>query len=366
MWIYLGVAIFALALIEIYHYKLIPPVADKVFAVVLFSMFFLVSWLRWENGADWDAYVDAFANLKTYDDFVQNDWWEPGYKLVALLINTLDFGYTGFLLLFAMLLFGIKLCFLIRSSCWTQFVFVTLCLSLGDMFFVRQNVAAWLAYASIIGLVRKNYLLAISLCVGAFFIHRSSLPIFLLGLLIVLGFDYGWKRIVFVVILLSPLVYTFVYSNDLLPERYFVAYLENGYFDSKDSLLSGELRGVLKGGFYVACVSRVIYMLQVASRSGGLPYETYKETMIGSIVVITLSALIAATSGFSEVFLRLAVYVFPFLAVLLSARLVLGNVRGGFVIRPIVNFLFVVNLFLMVSSEIDLYFPLKLSGLYRG
>ncbi len=366
MWIYLGVAILSLALIELYHYRLIPAAAEKVFAVVLFSTFFLVSWLRWENGADWDAYVDAFANLKTYDDFVQNDWWEPGYKLVAILINTLDFGYTSFLFLFAMLLYGVKLWFMIRSDCWTQFVFVTLCLSLGDMFFVRQNVAAWVAFASVIGLVRKNYLLSIGLCVGAFFIHKSSLPIFLLGILIVLGFDYGWKRIIFVVIFLSPLAFIFLYSNDLFPERYFVAYLENGYLDSKESLLSGDFRGMLKGGFYVACVSRVIYMLQVASRSGRRPCETYKETMIGSIVVITLSALIAATSGYSEVFLRLAVYVFPFLALMLSAQLVLGNVRGGFVIRPTVNFLFVVNLFLMVSSEIDLYFPLKLTGLYSG
>lgn len=145
----------------------------RIIYYLVFSILFLLSFLRWERGTDWGGYYDYFTHI--YDlDFSSN--FENGFILLNYGVHTLSGSYTVLLFVMAALQY-----FLISKSIRYLSVYPVMSLlcyfavTKGGIFFVRQYIAlAILMYAVRFVIERKVYrflLMVILACM----IHRTAI-----------------------------------------------------------------------------------------------------------------------------------------------------------------------------------------------
>jgi len=250
MYIYIAIAVLLAIAIEFSFLRIIDQNLGLFIALTAIASSYLLSWLRWENGADWDAYIKAFNDLNNWDAFIQNSWWEPLYKLISLLVNYFANNYTLFLFIFATILLAAKLYFFCREISWLQFVFVNYCLSISDIFFVRQSVAAWIVAAAIDLFFRKKYIPSLLTALVSFSVHKSSIMCYLVAVLISLFFIESNKRrlLITAIITVSATILFHIIITHVTIEgnRYAIAYFSGDFVDAKASILDGKTRGILK------------------------------------------------------------------------------------------------------------------------
>lgn len=147
----------------------------KKILLVMFLVFYLMSFLRWEYGSDWESYYTHFEAY-SWGNLYQH---EIIYMIILLTSKSIIYDYTFVLFCFSTILFffqikGVsKLSILPLTSLFvltgTYFCYVG---------FVRQNIAVAIAFYSLI-FIRERRLVPFIICfILAFGFHYSALVFF--------------------------------------------------------------------------------------------------------------------------------------------------------------------------------------------
>lgn len=148
---------------------------NKIILLIFIGCIYIfLGGFRW-NGNDWYVYYDFFTRNYTLDDF----WNAPidkGFGLINYLVKSIFDEYTLLLILLAIVIIVVKLWFikkyaifpLISLLYWYATYF-------GDIYFIRQDLAASIALISIYFIIKRNLKVFILLIGIASTIQISSI-----------------------------------------------------------------------------------------------------------------------------------------------------------------------------------------------
>ncbi|MCC8062197.1 MAG: EpsG family protein [Rikenellaceae bacterium] len=145
-------------------------------------LFFLLSFLRWERGADWTAYQGMYDKISSLSDATAfGDSFETGYKYLAGIVHAVFDSYTVFLFVQACII-----TFCMGRTIWRYSpspifsLFVYFALIFANIFFVRQYVAIAITMFAFTYIVQRRFW-KFALCVLVAMQFHSSALIFLLA-----------------------------------------------------------------------------------------------------------------------------------------------------------------------------------------
>lgn len=141
-------------------------------------LFFVLSFIRWKTGTDWENYYQTFRSISipfdTLDDPVAS--MEPGYMFLVNLAKYISDSYTINLLLVAIVVYYFFYKGFRKLSPYPLFsLFVFYCINLGGIFFVRQTIAMSIIFFSIRYIEKKKVKLFVIFVFLASLFHRTSL-----------------------------------------------------------------------------------------------------------------------------------------------------------------------------------------------
>lgn len=146
--------------------------------LLFITIFWLLSFIRWETGTDWDSYLLFFDNI--IDPFSSSDSpegnLETGFWFIANFSKWISNSYTFFLFIQSTFLYFFLYKGLMQLSPYPLFsLFVYYSVGLGGIFFVRQTIALCILFYSITFIIRRNLSLFLLLVFLATLIHRSAI-----------------------------------------------------------------------------------------------------------------------------------------------------------------------------------------------
>ena len=148
-----------------------PPAIRKRYLFYSISfILWIVSFLRWDVGTDWDAY------LGIYEDCNYITWYEPGFIFLNRIVKNSVDEYTVLLAVLGGVLFLFQTKAIQSLSLFPlTTLFILLGTNLCNIFFVRQSVATAIILYSVVQIEQRNlwkYLLLIAVATS---IHAASL-----------------------------------------------------------------------------------------------------------------------------------------------------------------------------------------------
>lgn len=151
--------------------------------LIMLTFFWVLSFIRWETGTDWDAYVNYFNYNYTLSDFLAKH--EFGYAFINFIVKDYIGSYT-----FLLGLLGLIIYFCIGNTIYklSKYPYISLLtwfsgFTFGYILFVRQHVAIAILFYSIRYITKrdlKKFLICLLLAVS---FHASSI-IFIFSYLI--------------------------------------------------------------------------------------------------------------------------------------------------------------------------------------
>lgn len=170
--------------------------------VIFIFLFFILSFIRWEVGTDWDSYYRYHSGIKgSLEDvfYIKYNKFEIGYETINQFAKSISKSYTFTLFLQAIIIYFLWTKSLIRLSVYPLLsLFIFYCMSFASIFFVRQNIAMAILVFSVYYINKKNWKTFLGLVLIAFIIHRSSI-VFLIAYPIFHKY-YSSKKILFILL----------------------------------------------------------------------------------------------------------------------------------------------------------------------
>jgi hypothetical protein len=141
-------------------------------------IFFLLSFLRWDRGADWMSYYDYFLNFTKPDEGM---FFEFGYQYLSCFIRNVFNNYTILLFVQSLIIYFSFLITIRNFSLNPVFsLLIFFSIIFADIYFVRQNVAIAITFFSFNYIYKKRILVFILFVLLASSIHVTSI-IFILA-----------------------------------------------------------------------------------------------------------------------------------------------------------------------------------------
>lgn len=144
----------------------------KNYYLLVSSIFFILSFIRWEVGTDWETYYKTFYTINIEGMIHVNEYM---YKLLNQKIRELTNNYTVMLFIQAIIIYFFKTKMIFKYS---KGLFLSLlinyCLFKGDIFFTRQAVAVAITFFSIHYIFKKEKIKFLLMILLAYCFHRSS------------------------------------------------------------------------------------------------------------------------------------------------------------------------------------------------
>lgn len=149
---------------------------NKVFFIVIVFFLYLLSFLRWETGTDWDSYLNIYK-LVEWD----NMWIvEPLFGSVNVISRLLFDNYTINLCILSTILFYYQSRSILRFSPYPLIsIFMLVGMQFGNVFFVRQNIAVALTMFSVYYIATKKivpYFIFVFMAIGFHYSAIAFLP----------------------------------------------------------------------------------------------------------------------------------------------------------------------------------------------
>jgi EpsG family len=262
-----------------------------------------------------DLGTDAAGYRSTYDDLLGYDtytgWWEPGFEYVARLFASLGAPYGLFAFACVLLSNGIVL-YVFRKATPNSALsfFVLFCFNLGQIAFVRQDLAASFVFLGFYLLTKRRFVFGILAIVVAALIHKTAL---LAGAIVFIAF-YGAAAVLPLAFLIGGITIALVAIPSSITQgitqRLFeqlAVYTASGYVQGLDSEDIAFARNLIKFAFYFVFI---VWMLRVPGN------ETINviQKQAGKVVLVLAGISILMIVFVSPVFSRLSAYAFPFIA----------------------------------------------------
>ncbi|HIB8180946.1 TPA: EpsG family protein [Elizabethkingia anophelis] len=144
----------------------------NILFVLFFSTLFILSWIRWERGTDWNNYLLFF----NYIDAAYETGIEKGYIYLSVFSKAIDNDYTLFLLFQAIIIYGLTYA---SIKLYSPYKFLSLLVwfsfAFAGIFFVRQSIAITLGLFSFQYILKRKLLNYIMFIILASFFHRTAL-----------------------------------------------------------------------------------------------------------------------------------------------------------------------------------------------
>lgn len=191
--------LFLLSFIEIAGLK--KKDAVKVFLFFSFS-FYILSFIRWEVGTDWDSYIFYFDNISYWNQGSEYEW---GFARINEFIKLNFNNYTILLLTLGGILFYFQSKAILEFSPFPIFsLFFLWAIIFGNIMFVRQWVAIAILFYSVIYIQQRCFAKFLIFVFIASLFHRSSF-IFILAWWI---YSLKWKVSTLVILLCISIALT--------------------------------------------------------------------------------------------------------------------------------------------------------------
>lgn len=146
----------------------------------LIMFFFVLSFIRYERGTDWDAYYSFFTSNETYAEF-KSYLFEPFFTLLNYIIKSITDKYYILLMVLSLIIFTLKSKIIWMYSPYPYMsILILYALYRGDIFFVRETIAIALCLYSIKYIVQQKKIHYVVCIVIASLFHASSI-IFILA-----------------------------------------------------------------------------------------------------------------------------------------------------------------------------------------
>jgi hypothetical protein len=177
------------------------------------ALFWLLSWLRWERGTDWNNYRDLFENLATNHHSVTHSGYEWGYATLNYVVRSLTDNYTVLLFVVATIAFAALSAAILRSSRRPIVsTFVLFCLNLGSIYLTRQGIATAFGLLAVACILRERK--------AGFFLALAAGALFHYSIVVFLPAWWIYRRQIatshFVVAIVAGVVFALVISRALL------------------------------------------------------------------------------------------------------------------------------------------------------
>ena len=145
----------------------------KLIYVSLIILFWILSFVRWETGTDWDSYYDFFRNNYTLEEF-KNRFFEPFYTYIAYFVKQITDDYWVLLLIYSSIIYILVTP---TISKYSPLPFVSLLLYFllrkADIFFTRESIALAFCFFSIKFIEKRElFPFLITVLIGVQF-HKS-------------------------------------------------------------------------------------------------------------------------------------------------------------------------------------------------
>ena len=179
----------------------------QIIYLLMVLIFWVLSFIRWEVGTDWENYLTTFYFSKDLKNIVSVN--EYGYRLLNHIIYQITDNYTIFLLVVATLIFLFKYRYLFDVTYEPILSLISVFgTGFGDIYFVRQSLAIAITFYSIKYILEKNFYKFLFLIILSSTIHQASI-IFIFAYYIVNYLNFSIKKyiiVLFLCVLISPYV----------------------------------------------------------------------------------------------------------------------------------------------------------------
>lgn len=147
-------------------------VGANIFIVTSIFIFFL-SFIRWETGTDWDAYIGYFNSIT---DWGQNGDFEIGFATINIFTKLLFDNYTVLLFILGAILFSFQSAAILKLSPYPiTSLFFLWAVSFGNAMFVRQVIATVILFWSVTYIQEKRFWKFLLMIGFAMLFHRTSI-----------------------------------------------------------------------------------------------------------------------------------------------------------------------------------------------
>lgn len=343
-----------------------PRLITSAKAVVICTLFWFLSFSRWQNGTDWAPYIYVYKSLAQngtlHDVFAAPMGMEPGYILLNLLLGWAH-SYHVFLMVAGLIIIGLKLYRILDlSSCATLSCLIYLSVFLGDIFFVRQAIAISICFFAIVYLIDRRPKKFIAMVLLASMFHYSAI-IFLIALPLCKGKPRSALRD-FVVLALAAVLSVFfldrlihMSAGIFLAVGYFADRLQYVTHNQAVGHLSSTGRDALRLLASVAVYFFFLYRRRYVHPDQQRLYSILLDmNFIATLIICTFSMNAVAILRFAWYFSISELLLFP-LAVLSFRGLRRQVVAVGVVLLSFVRF------WILLKPYHNLYVPYNFFGL---
>lgn len=189
-------------------------------------MFWILSFIRWETGTDWEPYLSFFQKNNTLEEFLQTGC-EFLYAFINFLIKNVTDDYWVLLLTIGCIIYSLSAPTIYKySPLPIVSLLVYLMLRKADIFFVRESVALALCFYSVRYIINKRFWgFAFCILLGTLF-HKSI--IIFLPAFFIFHAEWNYNKSVIYLLLFSLLI--LVLQNYVLNSIVYVAKFFGEYF----------------------------------------------------------------------------------------------------------------------------------------
>lgn len=328
----------------------------KVIFLLISLFLFILSFIRWETGTDWAAYIDFFYHLPPFG--VETNF-EPLYACLNYIGDFMFGSYTGVLLLCGIIIFSLQTVTIEKLSVLPiTSLFVLWGSSLGNVFFIRQTIASAILFFSLIFIIKKKFIPFALLVIIATYFHYSSIIFLPAWWIYRLNLSKRQLIIIFIIALAVSTLVTLIlnYIGGLLGG--IIQYKLNVYLDNtgEDSLQGADYSlgfMLLKGLLNKAIILIPAIILKDRIQAIFRPYN-------GILNLYWLGAIVYfITAPISLVLVRLS---FPYdMTCYLILPLLIYSIKGQlkYIAFSIMTLYLMMRMMIAINSYYDLYIPFQ-------
>lgn len=281
---------------------------NKICYVLFVVIFFLLSFIRWNVGTDWESYYLTFMAKNIKDMYMVN---EIGYKVLNNIVANLTSSYTVMLFILAVILFSSKYITIWKLS-KLPIISLLLCLSFyrGDIYFIRQHIAAAIClFGSYYYLKNKIFkFTVITLC--ATLIHSSSIIFFIIYFF---KDKLGYKKRNYIILMIIsiffiPFMKEFMYFlSKILDGIGVYGYKIKRYLDAGHNMFGATTKNLFH--LYFSAISNKLFIniifiikLRKLDKKDKMIFDIYYFGTLIYILLFSISSQILRINIFFEMF----------------------------------------------------------------
>lgn len=323
--------------------------------------FFVLSFIRWENGSDWNMYIKYYENITFHSNF--NYYMEPIYSTLLVVSKFYFSHYTYALLLLGAIIFYFQTKAIKQSVFPIISMLVLVGMSFANIFFVRQTFAQVILMFSIYYIINKKIWRFILCVIFAAGFHISSLiflPAYWLFYL-----NINKKGILILTILsmfVSPIAKAIVANVSFFNEV--TLYKLELYSSGKE-----DVTNLGMGLFYAKAIANRIlfyaiglYLYDRVEKDCNLKYAKHFFVFfaIGTMLYFALEPISNVFSRLSRYYEVGQVFLIP-----IFVKYLKDNKKDAGIFYLIVSLILMLKLYLFLSTY-DCYIPFKVSPLFEN